>query len=82
MMTLVLIIIALLGQSMGASVPEQDNLKVTLSNPAFESRRPLDSWEIVTYGAGAEVVLDNKEVHEGRQFLRVTVSEPSDTALG
>jgi alpha-N-arabinofuranosidase len=82
MMTLVLIIIALLGQSTGASAAEQDNPQVTLSNPGFESRRPLDGWEIVTYGARAEVVLDNKEVHEGRQSLRVTVSKPSDTALG
>jgi alpha-N-arabinofuranosidase len=54
---------------------------VALRNPGFESASLLEGWEVVTYGAKAQVSGDRRVVHEGRQALRVSASEPSDTAL-
>ncbi len=53
-----------------------------LANPGFESREPLDGWQLITYGPRAQVALDDQTVHLGRQSLRVSADEPSDTALG
>ncbi len=59
-------------------VPSQQGLV----NPGFEATLPLDGWEIITYGASADVAIDTKEVLDGRQALRVTAIQGSDTALG
>ncbi|HWE39291.1 MAG TPA: alpha-L-arabinofuranosidase C-terminal domain-containing protein [Isosphaeraceae bacterium] len=53
-----------------------------LTNAGFEAREPLAGWEVVTYGVRAEVAVDDKVAHEGRQSLRVSADEPTDTALG
>lgn len=83
MTTLVsIILILLLSQRAEAIAAQQTNPQPTLANAGFESPRLLDGWEIVTYGARVDVAIDDKEVHEGRQSLRVTASEASDTALG
>ncbi len=60
----------------------QGSTQPGLSNASFESPRLLDGWEIVTYGARAEAAIDEAEVREGRQSLRVIANEASDTALG
>jgi alpha-L-arabinofuranosidase len=54
----------------------------SLQNPGFESPGGIDGWQVVTYGAPANVEADRAIVREGRQSLRVTAREPSDTALG
>jgi Carbohydrate binding domain len=77
-----IILVLLLSQSPDAVVARQANPQLTLANAGFESARLLDGWEIVTHGARADVAIGDKEVHEGRQSLRVTASEASDTALG
>ena len=59
-------------------VPSQQSLV----NPGFEATLPLDGWEIITYGASADVAIDTKDVLDGRQALRVTAIQGSDTALG
>jgi alpha-N-arabinofuranosidase len=59
-----------------------DRPQPLLQNPSFESSQRLDGWQVVTYGAPAEVTLDAHHVQEGRQSLRVTATKPSDTALG
>ena len=53
-----------------------------MRDPGFESSSVVDGWDVVTYGARADVRPDRTVVQEGRQSLRITVSEPSDTALG
>ena len=53
-----------------------------LRNPGFESRVPLEDWQVVTYGSSAAAELDAHEVHEGAQSLRISAALPSDTALG
>jgi alpha-L-arabinofuranosidase len=53
-----------------------------LKNPGFETATAVDGWDVITYGAKAEVVVDGHDPHEGRQALRITASDPSDTALG
>jgi len=77
-----IILILLLSQRAEAIAAQQTNPQPTLANAGFESPRLLDGWEIVTYGARVDVAIDDKEVHEGWQSLRVTASEASDTALG
>ena len=51
-----------------------------LRNPGFEDK--LDGWEVHTYGAPAQVEVDQQVAHEGKQSLRLSATEPSDTALG
>ncbi len=53
-----------------------------LRNPGFESSSVVEGWDVVTYGARAKVEADRSIVREGRQSLRVSASELSDTALG
>ncbi len=77
-----IILVLLLSQSAEATDPQQTNPQPTLANAGFEAPRLLDGWEIISYGAKATVSIDNQEVREGRQSLRVTASEASDTALG
>jgi alpha-N-arabinofuranosidase len=51
-----------------------------LKNAGFEAG--TDNWEVVVYGAKSEAVADPAIVREGRQSLRISASNPSDTALG
>jgi alpha-N-arabinofuranosidase len=51
-----------------------------LTNAGFEAG--LEGWSIHVYGAKSKVALDTAMVHEGRQSLRISATEPSDTALG
>jgi hypothetical protein len=53
-----------------------------IRNPGFESSAVVEGWDVVTYGARAEVRPDRAIIREGRQSLRITASEPSDAALG
>jgi alpha-N-arabinofuranosidase len=53
-----------------------------LRNPGFEAAAVVDGWEVITYGAKAEVAADERGAHEGRRTLRLAATEPSDTALG
>ena len=53
-----------------------------LRNPGFEAAKPTEGWEVITYGARAEVASDDRDVREGRHALRISATEPSDTALG
>ncbi|HEV3261669.1 MAG TPA: carbohydrate binding domain-containing protein, partial [Gemmataceae bacterium] len=52
----------------------------TLKNPGFEAN--LDDWSVHVYGAPSRVERDSTVVHGGKHALRVSASEPSDTALG
>ncbi len=76
------ILILLLGQGTDTITAQQANPQPTLVNAGFEAPRLLDGWEIVTHGARVDIAIDSKEVHEGRQSIRLTASEASDTALG
>ncbi len=53
-----------------------------LKNGGFESPQPLEGWQLISFGARPNVSLDPDVVHQGRQSLRVSADEPSDTALG
>jgi alpha-N-arabinofuranosidase len=50
-----------------------------LKNPGFEAGS--DGWTLTSYGARPTVNKDADVVHEGKSSLRVSASEPSDTAL-
>ncbi len=66
----------------GVASEARDGPVAALRNGGFESPRFLEGWEVVTYGADAKVEPDRNVVREGRQALRVSAEEPSDTALG
>jgi alpha-N-arabinofuranosidase len=51
-----------------------------LLNPGFESK--LAGWSLHVYGARPTLGWDGRVVREGKQSLRISASEPSDTALG
>lgn len=53
-----------------------------IKNPGFESSNAIDAWEIVVYGARAQIGADADRPHDGKFALRVSASEPSDVALG
>ncbi len=53
-----------------------------LVNAGFESSQVLDGWSRHVYGAQPQVSLDGSTSHEGKQSLRVTANELSDTAFG
>jgi alpha-L-arabinofuranosidase len=64
-------------------IPQTDrNPAPELRNPGFEVSSGVEGWDVVTYGAPAKVEPDRSVVHEGRQSLRITASERSDTAMG
>jgi alpha-L-arabinofuranosidase len=72
--------IVMLGSCVGQQAEPRSD--AVLRNPGFESPRVLDGWDVVTYGAASKVEPDRMVVHEGRQALRISASESSDTALG
>jgi hypothetical protein len=51
-----------------------------LKNPGFEAK--LDGWSLNVYGARPTVEADTSLFREGKQSLRISATEPSDTALG
>jgi alpha-N-arabinofuranosidase len=51
-----------------------------LENPSFETG--TKGWEVHVYGAKSDVTSDTKVTHEGKQSLRISARELSDTALG
>jgi alpha-L-arabinofuranosidase len=51
-----------------------------LQNPGFEGK--LEGWSRTVYGAPSTIEPDDKIVHKGKQSLRISAGEPSDTALG
>jgi alpha-N-arabinofuranosidase len=53
-----------------------------LRNPGFESPNAAEYWDAAVYGAKSKIEADPQEVREGRQSLRISATEPSDTALG
>src|SRR5206468_8458087 len=52
-----------------------------LTNAGFEDAHPAAGWEVTTYGAQPRLEVDSGAVHEGKQSLRISAGEPSDTAL-
>src|SRR5271166_2069653 len=50
-----------------------------LKNAGFEAG--ADGWSVTTYGAQPVVEKDARVVHKGKQSLRISAAEPSDTAL-
>jgi len=53
-----------------------------LLNASFESGPQLDGWTTHVYGATPEITLDTGTAKEGRQSLRVSCGELTDTAFG
>lgn len=53
-----------------------------LQNPDFEAASPTSGWEVNIYGAQSTIESDAQVAHAGRQSLRITATDPSDTALG
>jgi alpha-L-arabinofuranosidase len=79
-MNIVPLALVLLGVDVGAG--PSDDPGAALRNPGFEAPAILEGWEVVTYGAKAQVEGDQQVVHQGRQAVRISASAPSDTALG
>lgn len=59
---------------------KEDAPQAELSNPGFE--RETAGWSVNIYGARPNIVADSEVKHEGKSSLRITASQPSDTALG
>jgi alpha-N-arabinofuranosidase len=57
-----------------------DQEAAPLTNPGFESK--LDGWSVHVYGAEPKIGPDAEVFHEGKQSLRISSTELSDTALG
>jgi alpha-N-arabinofuranosidase len=72
--------LVLIGVAIGSGTGDEP--VAALRNPGFESPSFLEGWAVVTYGAAAKVEADVRVVREGRQALRVSAVERSDTALG
>jgi alpha-N-arabinofuranosidase len=51
-----------------------------INNPGFEAG--LQGWSVHVYGSQPKIELDKQQRHAGRQSLRISASDPSDTALG
>jgi alpha-L-arabinofuranosidase len=59
---------------------EQPVASATLRNAGFENA--TDHWTIHFFGAKPQLEFDTQTKHEGKQSLRITAAELSDTALG
>jgi alpha-N-arabinofuranosidase len=62
-----------------APAPDSAADRPALKNAGFEAGG--DGWEVTTYGARPSVEKDAGVVHKGKQSLRLSATEPSDTAL-
>ena len=66
---------------LGAAVPRAaPGPKPLLQNPSFEAGTA--GWSLAVYGARPTVQADTRIRHGGKQSLRISAAEPSDTALG
>jgi alpha-N-arabinofuranosidase len=64
----------------GATAPPADaDEGPRLKNPGFEAGE--EGWDRAVYGAPSTVAADTMVVHGGKQSLRVSAGEPSDTAV-
>jgi alpha-N-arabinofuranosidase len=54
--------------------------RLQIANAGFESR--TEGWSVHIYGAQSKIEADASIVHEGKQSLRMSSTEPSDIALG
>jgi alpha-N-arabinofuranosidase len=72
-------LLLLIGQAHPADAPAVQ-AAAKLKNPGFENR--LDGWTLQVYGASPKIEFDAGVKHEGKQSLRVSAGQPSDTALG
>src|ERR1041385_6722161 len=54
----------------------------SLQNLGFESATTHEGWSLHVYGTQPSVTLDSEIRREGRQSLRISSAELSDTALG
>ena len=61
---------------------EQAESPPGLQNAGFESAAVQPGWTVHVYGAEPRLALDPTVFHEGRQALRVSADDLSDTALG
>jgi alpha-L-arabinofuranosidase len=68
-----------LGSLLLLSLSAQAAERETLENAGFESGR--EGWVLQVYGATPAIEKDATVAHEGKHSLRITASEPSDTAL-
>src|SRR5438045_8802908 len=68
----------LLSASLGLLSPHAD---AALRNAGFEDAHPAAGWEVTTYGAQPRLEVDSGLFQEGKQSLRISAGEPSDTAL-
>jgi alpha-L-arabinofuranosidase len=53
---------------------------MAIENPGFEAG--TQGWEVHVYGAKSEVAIDKDVFKEGKQALRISARDLSDTALG
>ncbi|HVS36489.1 MAG TPA: alpha-L-arabinofuranosidase C-terminal domain-containing protein [Gemmataceae bacterium] len=74
----VLLTVGVAGVLLGRDGPNPIHVE-SLKNPGFESG--TDDWSIAIYGAKPTIGPDGKIVHEGKQSLRISSTEPSDAAL-
>ncbi len=65
-----------------AALPVLGAEAALLRNAGFESALVQEDWEKTVYGAASQIELDTQVARQGNQSLRVTATEPSDTALG
>jgi len=61
---------------------EAKAISVQLKNPDFESKKLHEGWTLYVHGAQPTLAMDTKNLHKGRQSLRVSASKLSDTAFG
>jgi alpha-N-arabinofuranosidase len=58
----------------------RDNPPTSIENPTFSAG--TKGWDVHVYGAKSDVSVDTDIVREGKQSLRITAKELTDTALG
>jgi dipeptidyl aminopeptidase/acylaminoacyl peptidase/alpha-L-arabinofuranosidase len=63
-----------------ADKPAPPKEPTDLRNAGFENK--LEGWSVHVYGAPPKIEADDTIRHEGKQSLRISATEPSDTALG
>src|SRR5213082_2447371 len=64
----------------GLSAEAQVQPAATLRNAGFEEG--LEGWTAHVFGAQSTIVRDDQVAHQGKQSLRISSQEASDTALG
>lgn len=80
--TLFVTLVVSLATAAEPGTKEQAGSSAGLQNGGFESAAVQPGWSVHVYGAEPRLALDTAVFHEGRQALRVSADELSDTALG